>query len=64
MATEHWKGKWNTKGKVMEEGKGKWKGNCQGKGIIRQTLEGDDVSCTDSLPFQAEMNHGHLDTES
>jgi hypothetical protein len=47
------------KGKV----KGKGKGNAEGKGIVKQTPGGDDISCAVVLQLQKDRYEADLDTE-
>jgi len=55
MATEDEKAKGKRKG--MGNGKGK------GKGIVKQTPEGDDISCAVASQLQKEISEADLDTE-
>jgi hypothetical protein len=56
-------GKGNGKQKAVEEGKGKGKGNSRGKGIVKQTPGGDDISRAIALQLQKVMPEADLDME-
>jgi len=47
----------------MDEEKGKEKGNGKGKGIVKYTPEGDDISRAVALLMQKEMYEADSDTE-
>jgi len=61
--TKDGKGKGKGKGKAVQEGKGKRKGNSKGKGIVKQTPGGDDISRAIALQLQKEMYEADKDTE-
>jgi hypothetical protein len=44
-------------------GKGKGKGNGKGKGIVKQTLEGDVISCAIALQLKKGMYEADSDME-
>jgi hypothetical protein len=56
-----WKAMEERKGKPIEELKGK--GNCKGKGSVKQTPGGDDITCAIALQVQKEMYDADSDTE-
>jgi len=60
---EKGKGKVNGKGEAMVEWKGNRKGNVKGKGIVKQTPGGDDISRAVALQWHKEMYKADLDTE-
>jgi len=45
------------------KGKGKGKGNVKGKGIVKHTPWGDEISCAVALQLQKEMAEADLNTE-
>jgi len=45
-------------GKTTEEGKWKVKGNGKGKGIVKQTPGGDDISLAVAVQLQKAMYEG------
>jgi len=47
----------------MEEAKGKGKGNSKGKGIVKQTPGGDDISRAISFKMRKEIYEADSDTE-
>jgi hypothetical protein len=56
-------GKGKGKGKATEEGKGKGKEYSIGKGIVKQTPGGDDISHAVAVQLQNEMYEADSDTE-
>jgi hypothetical protein len=56
-------GKWKGKGKTTEERKEKGKGNMKGKGIVKQTPGGDDISGAVAVQLKKEMNEADSDME-
>jgi hypothetical protein len=51
------------KAKAMEEGKGKGKGSRKGKGIVKQTPGGDDISRAVAVQLQKELYMADTDRE-
>ena len=56
-------GEWKGKGKVTEQRKEKEKGNVNGKGIVKQTPGGDDISRAVAMQLQKEMYEADSDME-
>jgi len=61
--TEDGKGNRKRTGQAMEDGKGKVKQNGKGKGIMKQSPGGDDLSCAVALQLQQELYEADSDTE-
>ena len=63
--TKHWEGtgKGKRKGKVTAMDKGKRMGNSKGKGIVKPTPGGDDISCAVALRLEKELCEADFNME-